>query len=188
MSDIGLMFSQDLIPKIMAGTKTETRRLKGLKLINEAPDFWVSAKHLEGNLWQMTSRNGYPRIINCPYKVGDQMYCKETWAVDKLWDDYKPSYIAYIDPGATVFYMADGEKPEWAGRTRSAMFMTKRFARTWRELTDVRCERLWDMTDDGAKAEGFASVEAFKNKWDSLNKKHPWSSNCWVFVLDWRTK
>jgi hypothetical protein len=72
----------------------------------------------------------------------------------------------------------------------------KQFARLWLEVTAVRCERLWEITEEDAQKEGCepenadftgqdrgAYVSAFCKLWDSINgKKYPWSSNPWVFV------
>ena len=92
------------------------------------------------------------------------------------------------------------------------MFMAKRYARTWLELTDVSVERLHDISDEDAKAEGIyergvvgddpacsrwtwkkdgwrydSPREAYKELWNSINKKkHPWEQNPFVWVLEFR--
>lgn len=61
------------------------------------------------------------------------------------------------------------------------------------EITNVRVERVQDISDDDALAEGVAErsglrpVFAFSELWDSINgKKHPWSSNPWVWILEFK--
>jgi hypothetical protein len=84
------------------------------------------------------------------------------------------------------------------------MFMAKKYARTWLELTDVRVERLQDISEDDSKAEGAEWIgpeimypdeplaeypyrRGYQKLWDSINKvKHPWSSNPFVWVLEFR--
>lgn len=81
------------------------------------------------------------------------------------------------------------------------MFMPKSAARTWLELTDVRVQRLQDISNEDAKAEGAEPIyppvmypdeplsewhyyRGFEKLWDSINKKtHPYSSNPWVWAL-----
>jgi hypothetical protein len=81
----------------------------------------------------------------------------------------------------------------------------ERAARIWLKVTDVRVERLQDITDDGAKAEGAnwkngknvgweekmrrTAVERFAEIWDSTIKKYDldsygWAANSWVWVIE----
>lgn len=88
-------------------------------------------------------------------KPGDLIYVCETWAVDRSLDDVKPSDLGMVD----VEYQADrtrsiGRASFDRGKTRVSIFMQPRFARLWLEVVSVRTERLWDITEDDAKAEG----------------------------------
>lgn len=82
---------------------------------------------------------------------GDVLYVKETWAGSRMYDTAPPRALP---ADARIHYLADGDKPEWAGKTRVSLFMQPRFARLWMEVVSVREEPLWDVTDDEAKREG----------------------------------
>ena len=208
MSDIGVMYCQELIPLIMNGTKTETRRLKGLEKINENPDNWRFVYEELGVFYfEPVDKHCIAIMVKCPYKVGDWMYCKETWA--KVYDEWTP---VYDDSPFVIEYKANtGNKypgywpeeykdDEACGRWRPSIHMPKKYARTWKQLTGMRCERLQDITEEGAKDEGCdrggwtedgnwrTARLNFEWLWDSLHPKHPWSGNWWTFVLDWKEK
>ncbi len=66
------------------------------------------------------------------------------------------------------------------------MFMPKKLARVWLEITSiVSAERLQDITEDGAKAEGFEWREEFQWAWENMYSKTPcrWHLNPWVWVI-----
>ena len=71
--------------------------------------------------------------------------------------------------------------------------MPKEAARIWLRVTDVRVERLQDMTDDDAEAEGCfdytSTALGFPDVWDSTIKKsdldrYSWQANPWVWVIE----
>ena len=194
MSDIGLMFNSEMIKAFLReqDPKTMTRRTRGLEKINENPDDWVFRGWVSNSpLWQFKNIRDYTLDVKCPYAVGAKVWARETWAVDKHWDNHKPSEI---NKGVKAWYTASGAKALWVGKTRSSMFMPKWAARIWQEIVAIRCERVQDITEEDAKSEGvtmiFGNMDRpscrwyFKSLWDRLNgKKHPWSKNEWVWVL-----
>ena len=155
----------------------------------------------------------HPRVVSkhvrCPYGVpGDLLYVKEGVIVQqKGWSPFTGK-----DDGSHIGYYMDGRRVENAWDKRlTAMFMAKRYARTWLEITDVRDQHLQEISDDDAIAEGIyargvvgddpacatwtwkkdgwrydSPREAYKELWESINrKKHPWSSNpfCWCLTF-----
>jgi hypothetical protein len=86
----------------------------------------------------------------CPYGApGDYLYVKE----------------AVTRSGGLVQYRADGKTSlhlwpaHWKRDPQQARFMLRRFARLWLEVEDVRCERLQDISEEDAKAEGLIAQE-----------------------------
>ena len=86
-----------------------------------------------------------------------------------------------------------GRKLKW----QSPYGMPRKASRITLEITNVRVERLQDITDDDAKAEGFAwkpgdyqwlgmtaNVSAFAKGWNSINGKGAWELNPWVWVIE----
>ncbi|GAH06107.1 unnamed protein product, partial [marine sediment metagenome] len=83
---------------------------------------------------------------------------------------------------------------------RSPMMMPEWAARYFITITDVRAERLKEITKDGAKAEGAMYLQSygyepidgfrgwFRIVWNSINKDYPWESNPWDFAYTFRLK
>lgn len=72
-------------------------------------------------------------------------------------------------------------------RWRSPINMPRWASRITLEVTDVRVERLQDITEADAIAEGFASVAEFAAYWDTLNaKRSPWARNDWLWVYGFK--
>jgi hypothetical protein len=138
--------------------------------------------------------------LQCPYGVpGDRLYVKEGIILDFFSGEAE----------LTGYYM-DGARATLPREKRlTAMFMPKWAARTWLEITDVRIQRLQDISEEDAKAEGATPDickcdrweyslpgcegcdhnyrRGFEELWDSINKKkHPWESNPWVFAITFR--
>jgi uncharacterized protein YhfF len=151
---------------------------------------------------------------HCPQgRVGDKLYVKEGVIVTA------PAWTAITGKpdGTLLGYYMDGRRVENAWEKRlTAMFMAKRYARTWLEITDVRVERVQDISANDALAEGIGKTDYWKPKevdgkqfeekwwddyefwqrypqiayqklWDSINgKKHPWNSNPFVWCLSFK--
>lgn len=197
MKERPIPFSGPMVRAILAGTKTQTRRvvrnparLDGLMLSGEEPDW-------------------------CPYgRPGDRLWVRETWALHWYLDDAAPKES--IAAGADEFwYQAlDGvHDPATAlashhrGKWRSSRFMPREAARLTLEITDVRVQRLQEISDEDALAEGVQEVDgefplreermtlplhAFAFLWDQtqLRRKNPgglaWANNPWVWAITFR--
>lgn len=121
--------------------------------------------------------------IKSPYQPGDILYVRETW----------------MDYAGLTMYKADCDKYKleslnFAGfGWKPSIHMPKEVARIWLNVTDVRVERLQDMTDDDAEAEGCfdytSTALGFPDVWDSTIKKsdldrYGWHANPWVWVIE----
>jgi len=177
-----ILFSAPMARAILAGTKTQTRRVvkppRGHELANlrySEEDDRYSGRHDDPASW------GYPFYEDsapaalsdwlnlCPYgQPGNRLYVRETWRVGARWDDSKPSDIP--PNGCTVLYRAGGfttngdngerihggecSNPDWAGKTRTAIHMPRWASRIDLEITGVRVERLNAISEADAAAEG----------------------------------
>lgn len=192
-----IIFSGPMVQAVLAGRKTQTRRVvKGAPLWDTAP---VEFSNSPG--W-WTDREDHDSR-RCPYgKPGDRLWVRETFAA--------PWGKDYELPGGVpaVFYRADGEPFNDDGRWTPSIHMPRWASRITLELTGVRVERLQDISEKDAKAEGIEEPSpahgawcdpnlgreghwsyrlTFSLLWDSINgKRAPWASNCWVWVLQFR--
>lgn len=215
-----ILFSTEMVRAILDGRKTCTRRI--CKDANEYTvpdmDFYNAdrrtyAVHNFADNEQMEQLSTAERT--CPICPGDILYVRET-----VWQ--KIGYYLDID-GETkpswyneFKYVASDEKPEtgwnysWA--KRPSIHMPKEAARIWLKVTDVRVERLQDITPNGAESEGVGNLfyddigygeknygtevdpeygiakEQFAWLWESTIKKsdldrYGWDANPYVWVI-----
>lgn len=191
----GIIFATEHILPIMATTKTVTRRKRNLDQVNAAPDAWRLHDYdterdgagREG-VWMA---NGKETIfIPCPYDTPSK----------KLW--VREIYTTGTD--GKVYYRASDSHPANAMKWGGAMFMPYAYHRIDLQLQEIWLERLHDITEDGAKAEGAykasgiksdlwrmpghdkgyaTATQAYFAAWDRLNPRHPHSINPWVWAL-----
>lgn len=148
-----ILFSGEMVRAILGGRKTETRRVvKDQSRLREptqdhgALRVSVEYQSIYGS-WQPWVTNA--KSMRCPYgQLGDQLWVRETWS--------KP----YAGPAGYVFradYLRPTNlDPSIASERRwsPSIHMRKEAARLWLRVTDVRIERLQDVSEEGAKAEG----------------------------------
>jgi hypothetical protein len=177
-----------MVKAILEGSKTMTRRV--IKLIDFEPgttkgyDWSWRNKRL---LWNEMTNDDFVKKM-CPYgQVGDRLWVKET--------DYLMERNMTTQP--VIVYKADQSDPKCITKWKSGRFMFKKYARLCLEITNIRVERLQEISEEDAEKEGdpkqglIASENDhttwFQGLWDSINgKNHPWSSNPWVWVIEFR--
>lgn len=194
-----ILFNAEMVRAIMDGRKSCTRRLlKGPFTVH--PNGYITKPRGNENLCPYEP----------PYQPGDILYVRET-----VWQ--KIGYYLDVD-GETkpswyneFRYVASDEKPEtgwnYSWVKRPSIHMPKEAARIWLKVTDVRVERLQDITLDGCHREGINietsavtdgetlnrnhdfSLEKFEILWDSTVKKsdldrYGWDANPWVWVIE----
>lgn len=101
---------------------------------------------------------GYP--ITCPFQIGDHIYYRETWAHTSLKDTPYVELYIYKADNKHVWLDEEGE-PTDKQYYRSPVTMPKEAARIWDEVTGRRVERLGDISDESAIAEGIMHQELF---------------------------
>jgi len=203
----GIPFSPDVwkakLRVLKEKGEAQTRRLSGLKEINQSPNDWELELILENEKFKgiacfLPKGRSNPTLVKYvkpPYHIGETYYVKEAWAVEKKYNHLKPSEIPET---ATIYYESDGVG-EWPinlsiGKWRSPMFMSAWAARHFITITGIKAERLQSITDREAIAEGIdfsctqpdsgcgCNRRAFARLWNSLNPQYPWSLNPWVFA------
>jgi hypothetical protein len=213
--DRPLLVSGPLIKPIQDEIKTETRRTRGLDVINDYPNSWELAD-VTADVFAFKNRSGELLCIVSPYGMaGDSLWIRENWFVGKSYDNIKPRDLPRpVDMGHEINhgFEADGPKPDWAGKTRPSIHMPRWMSRIEIELTGVTVERLHQITEGGAKREGVKAgkfrmgpntekgqyqlelnphgsyVDGFRFTWAQLNGLASWDLNPWVWVLSFKLK
>ncbi len=203
----GILFKTDMIQAIIDGRKTVTRRLGRLKEINKEPDKWRVISHIQADgtwlfftsLDRETASAEEERFIKPRYRVGEIIYIKEAWATENKHNHLPPREIPRT---ARIFYLLNEPyDPFTIGRKRSPMFMMEWMARLFTKINNVRPRRLQEITEEDALKEVIllkAAVcsdnqiseptyrDSYIMLWDSINPKHPFSLNEWVFRIGFK--
>lgn len=101
---------------------------------------------------------------------GDRLWVREPFHLDERHEGTAPTSVLRIDPVPRIFYAAEaGDPPPGFGRRRFARIMPRAFHRMHLRIVAARDQRLQDLTDADARAEGAASRHAFADRWDRIN-------------------
>lgn len=186
-------FKKNLRQAIRDGRKTQTRRV-----IKPQPRGWSPEIEDDGITWAwcIAGDMDFSERIRCPYgKVGDIQCLREP-----LYHNATTRCAYYDDDMTPALDGITGEPIPWRWKREvlPQIFMPKRAARTFRRLAAVRAERLQDISESDAIAEGVSSNligekwgdyksarAVFKILWDSINaaRGYPYTDNHWVWVL-----
>lgn len=188
MKEHPISFKTEMIQAIFAGWKHMTRRTRGLKRINERPAAWGKPvlDPTDGK-WVFTAEHGPAEQVRvkCPYGVpGDRLWVRETWAKESFPDGTTARKIITI-------YKADETYNLHVARWKPSIHMPREACRLLLAVTNIRMERLNDITGRDAIAEGIdmnktpciEPQNAFAILWNSINGPLSWSSNPWVWVV-----
>jgi len=195
MTEKPILFTAEMVRAILRDEKTQTRRV--MKLGSEAKKAFDKTPP--------TRREGattYELIDgeNCwmcfgPYgKPGDHLWVRETWGVAPCFDNFKPSQIP-LGSERHVDYRADLERFRGVhvAKWHPSIFMPRKFSRILLRVKDVRVERVQNISEGDARAEGCNSNDKlptaraeFELLWNSINGKRGfgWDENPWVWVVE----
>ncbi len=165
---------------------------------------WVTHK----NQWlynlQTAVDDSKTYLLKCPYgQPGDHLYVRETWRCVKYDNmDGDLNYgVEFKDGTRKYFKFDDSERYHQFGKYvfkegwQPSIFMPKEAARIWLEVTNVRVERLQEITYDDCLREGMwdygtdvDTLAAFQELWQKLNAKrgYGWDVNPWVWVISFK--
>lgn len=184
-----ILFNTEMVRAILDGRKTCTRRI--CKDANECTvpdmDFYNSDRRTYA-VHNFVDKEHTEQLSTaertCPICTGDILYVRETW---------KEAPKGY-------YYYEDWQKDDIADVTKwnPSIHMPKEAARIWLKVTDVRVERLQEITEVQAQAEGCNSGlltgactarGQFEDLWNSTIKKsdidrYGWDANPWVWVIE----
>jgi hypothetical protein len=220
MSEKPILFNSEMVKAILDGRKTVTRRV--IKNGNRTPigigrdKFYIFVNTLNGKPFCGAgfykdsdifvtdgAHHTDAEYFKMPYKVGDILYVRETWWKGDLLD----SNENIIESGITLYKADEPNIPSYGNeeyslyKWRPSIHMPKESARIFLRVTDVRVERLQDITEEQAVSEGVKAYGqnncsgtsariAFAELWNSTtNKKEfEWLSNPWVWVIEFERR
>lgn len=188
-----ILYKTEMVKAILAGSKTQTRRTRGLEDINGLPD---SYKLTGTNIYNDTlfayfrdNITGWLDEIKCPFGIpGDELWVKETYMIVTGFPTNKIYYKA-DDPDLRLY-------PE--GKWKSSLFMKREYSRIQLKIKSIGVERVQDISEGDAMAEGvkpnnayvdkyfITPKKAFENLWNSINAKKNmgWNKNPWLWKIE----
>lgn len=189
-----ILFSAPMVRAILAGTKSQTRR-----------PLYVVTKTFERAIMEDYGRGEYPNVPPGHawtlsqwrhVKTGDRLWVKETHAPLTIGYAYRADPIYNASP---------------AGRWTPSIFMPRAASRITLEVTGVRVERLQDISEADAIAEGVHAdvsgrqdddgaafhrigpirgdsfpIARYAALWESINGPGSWAANQWVWVIEFK--
>lgn len=207
-----------MVRALLNGTKTQTRRV----VKNHVRGLPAWCEQMKGRDDQpvprwFVSRAETERVgttMPCPHgEAGDRLWVKESAWITK--PNFAEPQFASHPNGALVQYYAsnpDSEGPDGYGiKRKPSIFMPRWASRITLEITDVRVQRLQDISEADAQAEGVQPYKhigaeqrvpgpgfggvllmeqphrlPFADLWDSINGEDAWTANPWVWALTFK--
>jgi len=213
---LGIGMTQANAPKVMSGEKTQTRRIiknqppEGASIVG--PELYAPTKiDKDGEEYPGAEILGFYDLggewgVKVDYRPGDILYVKEALQRHNNCAVYKSEYPkeivpvdCFADPEVYRKWVSDDGKT-WKNKVIPARYMPRSAARTFIEITDVRCERIQDISEADAHAEGIETREnispdpnspgsyvlPFIDLWNDTNSKDAWERNDWVFAYTFK--
>ena len=191
MKERPILFSAPMVRALLAGTKTQTRRV-------------IKPQHLaffnQDAAAMLSDWNERP----LPYgQTGDRLWVREAWGLHAYGDDtdwLKGGCTAMDLDDHVIAYRADWGPLQDGCHWRPSIHMPRHASRITLEVTGVRVERLRDISAADALAEGIPNtsgeiwrdadtltvINDYKDLWESINGPGSWDANPWVWVIEFR--
>jgi len=208
-----ILMQTEMVQAIDKDWKSNTRRTRGLELINLNPSDWKlliygqcyvpavrNKKAKEGFGAIFTGKESKAELIFCPYgNIGDILWVRETWGI------YSNEF----------YYKALTAEGEELCKWKPSIHMPRIAARNFLNITAIRVERLQDISEKDAIAEGVyrwveerikskpthykvycdlenphdpalyssSAIGSFQTLWHDINGLESWNANPWVWVI-----
>lgn len=198
MKERPILFSAPMVSAILEGRKTQTRRI-----VKKAPTTAISHRLIEfdnGWNWQVNQQGIVPTMhreidnpMICPYgQIGDRLWVRETFRFYDSDECPHADFPCGCPRNGTPLFKAshdcgDGEK--W----KPSIHMPRSACRLVLEITNIRVERLNDISESDCVKEGIGSPilrdckkPKFMQLWESINGADSWTVNPWVWVVEFK--
>lgn len=197
MRVLPILFNTEMVRAILDERKKCTRRIVKIPNYIKQQDDGLYTLFAEGTCYENQHFEEIVQYLKKPYQPGDILYVRETWC------GLPVNEAGHMRGHTIYYYKADGElRPKgWRGTWHPSIHMPKEAARIWLRVTNVRVERLQEITDKDAEQEGaqpdypfdyavdkWPNLEHFKEIWNSTIKKsdlgrYGWDANPFVWVV-----
>ncbi len=203
-----ILFSAPMVRAILSGQKTVTRRVVNVQPFDLS---WsrrdhrfeyiagraVNGDELDG-FYAYSTRHGGEWSAKCPFgQPGDRLWVREAWQADEQVNAVAPRELSHGEP---IHYPADGASKQTGcsmitiGKTRPSIHMPRWVSRILLEITDVRVERLQDISREQFIAEGpdFPVADHLERAWHVQFQRlwectgGDWNANPWVWVVEFK--
>lgn len=205
MNQHPILFSTPMVKAILSGQKTQTRRIMPFyKKLNAETlsdiDFRETKIYSDGSFRAIFDTSEEPFSEKCRYgKVGDSLWVRESYCLN-YFDDNSNGYKAQWNDVAAELI----PEPKW----KPSIHMPKSACRIWLRITDIRVERLQQISENDAKSEGIElkfnsmfnenrfldyqtkafnrvnPINSYKTLWESINGENSWLVNPYVWVIE----
>ncbi|HBC8592860.1 TPA: hypothetical protein KE446_004113 [Citrobacter koseri] len=227
MTERGMIFNGEMVRAILDGRKTQTRRIMaiqpehselGLRRVIDSKNGRDNGKYF----WSQSDACGLKarsKVFGCPYgDVGDRIWVRETFqgplVSEELFEEYRAHPEKFETPQYCEYAADGGAKPEYCDLDdnlrhgwRPSIHMPRWASRITLEITSVRVERLNDISQEDAQAEGVKQLRggywkhyqpnewtqfqlsargSFATLWNSIYGEGGWWANSWVWVIEFR--
>lgn len=193
-----ILFSGPMVRAILEGRKTQTRRIiKGAAMEADLPSELQESYEIEGRLFVAPDQHWIVTEKPVRYAVGDRLWVRESFNV--TWG----SEALYKADGGSAYDAGYSSEPKW----KPSIHMPRWASRITLEVTAVKVERLQDISEEDAQAEG-APVQfrtaigqevgpreykipnshrgGFANLWNQINGSYAWELNPWVVAVTFK--
>ncbi|EKA7416329.1 hypothetical protein QUO08_003434 [Vibrio parahaemolyticus] len=206
MKVIPMIFNTEMVEALLDGRKTVTRRP-----IKRFGEFNFVVESSQTKECYVTSENSpHQKWLKFPINIDDLIYVRETFCPDPdcdhdSWDDHELSFFEWNNCGCSAAFLPDALKTNEhclfkAGgfpdlKWTPSIHMPRWASRLTLRVTDVRIERIKDITDEQARAEGcwygvgggevdlaVPPQDHFPTLWDSIYQN--WDENPYVWVIE----
>lgn len=204
-----ILFNTEMVRAILDGRKSCTRRIVKGFIPNNAVWGYTAFTPKGCISCRGTFADGYgEKFFKPPYQPGDILYIRETWERFECWncdgDERgncpKEPKKSVLDKTCGCYMYRATDEISGDAKWHPSIHMPKEAARIWLKVTDVRAERLWEISADGIRNEGLSSaavhcgdmeiaLKEWEKLWNSIIPKkdidrYGWQANPWVWVIE----
>ncbi len=199
-----ILFNDQMARAILEGRKTVTRRAV------KDTGFYAIDAAIHGN--EVALREREALSTRCPFgQPGDRLWVRETWGLQvRSYGGGAGEFIVYRATNPDAIYCRSSEGREYPVKWKPSIHMRRHSSRILLEITAVRVERLQDISEEQAEAEGTQGCvpycqspydsdgapacdcmnltykESFQALWSSINGVASWDANPWVWCIEFK--